>query len=219
MGFLWDEIAALKAGAVSMLATLLSHQARHNGGADPIPVATDLTSGLMAATDKAHLDSIGTVFVFKGFIGVAADFPVPPATINWLYVTTAQVTDNNPAKTNTGQTFSSGAQIIWNGTNWTQLDVDRLEIRRTETAVSMLASMDDEMIVVTDCAAPRVVTLPTSALAIDDKVYIVKNATDVSGALTVVGQAGELMDGQATTELAGRESVWFSASGTGWDLL
>lgn len=65
----------------------------------------------------------GTVtspFLYKGNIATAAAFPTALLVqTGWLYTVTADVTDNNPAKTNTGQVFLAGQEIAWNGTNWT----------------------------------------------------------------------------------------------------
>jgi hypothetical protein len=49
MGWLADRLASLTSGAASTLALLLSHASRHNGGADPISIATDVSDGLMSA--------------------------------------------------------------------------------------------------------------------------------------------------------------------------
>jgi len=59
---------------------------------------------------------------FMGGITVAADFPTSALVQNgWVYRILANVTDNNPAKTNTGQSFLNKDEIAWNGTNWTVL--------------------------------------------------------------------------------------------------
>jgi hypothetical protein len=57
---------------------------------------------------------------FIGAIAVAADFPTPAVVENgWMYRVTAAVTDNDPTKTNTGDSFVTGDEIVWNGTDWT----------------------------------------------------------------------------------------------------
>lgn len=56
----------------------------------------------------------------RGTIALAADFPTLTAVrVGWLYRATALVTDNDAAKTNTGQVMINGDQFYWNGTNWT----------------------------------------------------------------------------------------------------
>jgi len=60
--------------------------------------------------------------VFKGEINIPADFPVLAAVQNgWFYIIKSNVTDNDPSKTNTGQSFIIGDEIVWNGTNWTEI--------------------------------------------------------------------------------------------------
>jgi hypothetical protein len=65
----------------------------------------------------------GTVtspFLYKGNIAAAAGFPTALLVqTGWLYTVTADVTDNDGTKTNTGQVFLAGQEIAWNGTNWT----------------------------------------------------------------------------------------------------
>lgn len=59
-----------------------------------------------------------TALTRKGEISLAANFPTVAAVRQgWLYEITAVVTDNNATKTNTGQTFSIGDRIVWDGTS------------------------------------------------------------------------------------------------------
>jgi hypothetical protein len=65
--------------------------------------------------------------ILKGSIFVAEDFPtLSEVKVGWQYIIADDVTDNDPTKTNTGQSFFNGSQIIWNGTNWTTLGGDAL---------------------------------------------------------------------------------------------
>lgn len=53
---------------------------------------------------------------FKGAITIASDFPTSAAVqAGWMYRVLAPVTDNDPTKTNTGQSFLAGDEIIWDG--------------------------------------------------------------------------------------------------------
>ncbi len=53
-------------------------------------------------------------------INVAADFPTHAAVYSGYQASIgANVTDNDPTKTNTGQSFLAGQDIFWNGTNYT----------------------------------------------------------------------------------------------------
>jgi hypothetical protein len=76
--------------------------------------ALDGLAGLIAA--------LGTVFQYKGGITLPADFPTLAAVQNgWCYTIFANVTDNNPAKTNTGQSFLIGDEIAWVAPSWVPL--------------------------------------------------------------------------------------------------
>ena len=53
-------------------------------------------------------------------INIAIDFPtIALVYLGSTYRIGTNVTDNNPSKTNTGQSFLAGQEIFWNGTNWT----------------------------------------------------------------------------------------------------
>jgi len=57
--------------------------------------------------------------IFKGAIAVASDFPTAAdVQTGWLYTITADVTDNDPTKTNTGLSFKTGDEIAWDGSTW-----------------------------------------------------------------------------------------------------
>ena len=59
---------------------------------------------------------------FKGNITVNSDFPTSALVQSgWYYTVGATVTDDDPTKTNTGQSFISGDEIAWNGSNWSLL--------------------------------------------------------------------------------------------------
>ncbi len=56
----------------------------------------------------------------KGSISASSDFPTSAdVQTGWVFLVLSDVTDNDATKTNTGQTFSSGDEIMWNGTDWT----------------------------------------------------------------------------------------------------
>jgi hypothetical protein len=64
----------------------------------------------------------------KGFIFIPSDFPTLAAVqVGWQYIiASATVTDNDITRTDTGQTFTQGQQIKWNGHNWTVVASDIL---------------------------------------------------------------------------------------------
>jgi len=57
--------------------------------------------------------------IFKGAISIPADFPtLAEVETGWFYTITAEVTDNDPTRTNTGLSFVIGDEIAWNGSTW-----------------------------------------------------------------------------------------------------
>jgi hypothetical protein len=56
-------------------------------------------------------------------VSVASDFPILKNVQTGLTqgLILASVTDNDPTRTNTGQSFAVGDYIVWNGTNWTNV--------------------------------------------------------------------------------------------------
>jgi len=78
--------------------------------------------------------AVSGAFVFKGNITIPADFPTLVSVINgWTYVIIADVTDNDPTRTNTGQSFLIGDIIAWNGTNWSDITGIEIFIRNGTT--------------------------------------------------------------------------------------
>jgi len=72
--------------------------------------------------DSPALRGIAGGIVFKGAIATASDFPTPAEVqIGDTYICTADVTDNDPTKTNTGDSFLEDAEITWSGVAWIEL--------------------------------------------------------------------------------------------------
>ena len=66
------------------------------------------------------LAGITNPFQYKGEINANSDFPTSAEVESgWFYTIGTDVTDNDPTKTNTGQSFLAGDEIVWNGTDWT----------------------------------------------------------------------------------------------------
>jgi len=64
--------------------------------------------------------SLTSPLQFVGSIDSNDDFPTSSEVQNgWFYKIAADVTDNDVSKTNTGQSFQEGDEIIWTGTDWT----------------------------------------------------------------------------------------------------
>ena len=85
-------------------------------------IADIATNVINIATNTAAIAAMGTVYQFKGAITAAADFPTAALVqVGWQYHVTTAATDNDPTKTNTGQSFPATHEIAWNGTDWTDL--------------------------------------------------------------------------------------------------
>lgn len=78
------------------------------------------SSGLLATDVAGAIDEIiaglDGILQFQGDISAASDFPTSTdVKTGWLYRVLADVTDDDPTKTNTGQSFVNGAEIFWAG--------------------------------------------------------------------------------------------------------
>ena len=109
---------------VDAFAGLLSHKHK----ASEVKVA-DLVGYFTGEDNETVLAEIGAILatltnplLFKGAIAVAADFPTNAAVqTGWFYKITANVTDNDAAKTNTGASFLVDDEIAWDGTAWIEI--------------------------------------------------------------------------------------------------
>jgi len=104
------------------------------GGADNRDLRT-LLNQIIALANQNELDiaGLGSPLQLKGAIAVAADFPTSAAVeTGWSYLISADVTDNDATKTNTGQSFKAGDEIAWNGTNWTRLGRNVTELKESD---------------------------------------------------------------------------------------
>lgn len=97
--------------------------------------------------------------------------------------------------------------------------VPSLVMGRQATAVSALALTTVSIVGVTNTAAKRTITLPSSQVAVPGRVYWVSDESAGAAAtnvIDVVGEGGELIDGVATFAMYGGEIVGFYATGTVW---
>lgn len=82
------------------------------GSGNPFVTLSDLGGG----------GSLTNPVQFKGGITLPANFPDPAdVKSGWFFRVLADVTDSDVTKTNTGQVFLAGDEIMWNGTNWTKV--------------------------------------------------------------------------------------------------
>lgn len=89
-------------------------------------------------------DTISGVFEIKWEINSASDFPTSALVQNWwTYIVKASVTDNDPTKTNTGQSFNYWDVITWNWTDWT--DITWVEVFYEDTWASDIKALDSSL--------------------------------------------------------------------------
>jgi hypothetical protein len=161
--------------------------------------------------------------IFKGAIAVPANFPTAAAVkTGWVYRITADVTDSDATKTNTGQSFLAGAEIGWNGTNWSDLGINTTY---TPVAVTPYAVGDLIQCIGVDTVtigAPSVVNLPTAVGRVG-KVIKVLDATGAAGAnnVSVTPNGAETIDGVAAAFVLtlNRQGVVLVSDGAGWHTL
>jgi len=104
-----------------------------DGLLDPTAVITSPQSSAPTTEDGSYYyNSVLKAFVFRSdgrdvklperawVVNVASDFPTLDEVYSGLILSFGQnVTDNDPSKTNTGQSFLAGQEAFWNGTNYT----------------------------------------------------------------------------------------------------
>jgi hypothetical protein len=148
----------------------------------------------MAVIVSLLVDSAAPVsggIIYKGNIAVAADFPTagtPQA--GWLYVVVAAVTDNDPTKTNTGQTFAAGDDIFWTGTDWNiqgQSDVVRNPTTSTDQTVAVFNGASGKAIQTT----PVTINPLTGAMSVPSVTTDLLKAASASG-MEILAQDGDL---------------------------
>jgi hypothetical protein len=107
---------------------------------------TDCNTGTAhaAATGNPHgltLADLGLTspFQYKGAIAAASSFPTA-AVAGWSYRITADVTDNDDTKTNTGQSFIAGDEIVWNGTGYDVFGAESVNVTLTGLALQTLGA-------------------------------------------------------------------------------
>jgi hypothetical protein len=108
-----------------------------------MPAAISGTQEAFTTTLKNKIDGITNPLLFKGAIAVATDFPTLATVQNgWTYTITADVTDNNATRTNTGISFLQNAEIAWNGSTWVQFGYSGVKSVNGETGVVSIDKTD-----------------------------------------------------------------------------
>jgi hypothetical protein len=88
--------------------------------------------------DSPGVEQAGNVFEFQYDIAVNSDFPAPPGSPGgvqdyFVYETVAAVTDDDPTKTNTGQSFPADTRIYWQTDTWYLFSQDLIFVKSGST--------------------------------------------------------------------------------------
>ena len=123
--------------------------------------------------------SLDGAIIIKGDITVPGDFPAPgDVEEGWYYRVLADVTDNDPTKTNTNQSFIAGSEIVWDDGSWTVLGIATGAEIYQQPATVDVASTDLEVID----------TIPlANGYVVDWVVRITDKTTDDTDGLRVLG--------------------------------
>jgi hypothetical protein len=112
--------------------------------------------------DFDYFERLTNPMLFKGAITLASDFPtLASVQTGWFYIVSANVTDNDVTKTNTGQVFLTGEEIVWNGTNWTIFGNINTETDPIYSANTYAVGMNQ---LVATTSSPTFVTITSTTL-------------------------------------------------------
>lgn len=200
-------------------------------------VTTDQASGVMGPSDgiertkmneiivqvNANEAAIGTLtgpLLFKGAISLPADFPDPGDVQNgWTYAVQADVVDDDPTKTNTGQKFQAGDEIAWNGADWTPLGPTGEIGLAAATPYAVPDGVDKVLVDTAGIGGPSVVELPS---AVDREGRIITVFDHTQGATanpcSVTPDGAEAIDGVAAAFVLNENSMGVAlvSDGAGW---
>jgi len=109
-------------GLIDPTGLVLDGQASAPSTADGTIYYNSVSKKFIFREDGKDIDIFDSPLIFQGSIALASDFPTTAyVETGYFYVITANVTDNDPTKTNTGQSFLAGDEIVWNGTDWSDI--------------------------------------------------------------------------------------------------
>lgn len=162
--------------------------------------------------------------IFKGAISIATDFPLIAAVkTGWLYRVLADVKDNGGATyTNTQQAFLAGAEIAWNGTNWTELGTSSaVQEVHTAGAFTLPAGSSTTFVDTTTAGAGTSCTLPAASATKLGETIAVGDYTGAAATnpITIGRTGGDTIDGVAANLVINKNNVFVSlecVSATGW---
>ena len=135
-------------------------------------------ANLFLKNDARH--GLDSPFQFKGAIALSSDFPtLAEVEPGWLYTCTADVTDNDPTKTNTGQSFDNGDEIVWDGSGWVivgnELAISAPPIAQKEVEGAIMSSMQGMILKITVKKVDRIkegdVVLTVEAMKMEQEIF------------------------------------------------
>ena len=146
--------------------------------------------------------STTSLYVMKGEITVAADFPLPetdpsdPVQGGWAYLISAPttVTDNDPSRTNTGLIFNKSIVIAWNSTGHTWMEIPNDLVAKMR-AIHVNGSRTDFYSANGSESHPYKTIAAAVAVAVSGDVIVVAPSTAGPYAESVVLPAGVSLEG------------------------
>jgi hypothetical protein len=171
-------------------------------------------------TNETALAGATYPFNWVGSIAAAANFPTSAAVDKGdVYQLTADVTDNDATKTNTGKLFRAGAEIVWNGTTWMELGPTQGVTAVAATPYTVLAADVVVLVDTTTIAGASVMDLPTAA-SVAGKTIAFIDHTGSAGTwnIAVTPTGAEEIDGVAAAISidVNYGSLAITSDGTNW---
>jgi len=130
----------------------------------------------------------GGTIIIKGIINIPADFPLPTEVqVGWTYFICTDVIDNDPTRTNTGQSFLVGQEIVWTEANlWGILGDNALwlddSINLKPLTTSRIVQGGAEPIVAKDLTTKLYVD---TGVAETDIIHLRENGNDTKSGLNI----------------------------------
>lgn len=146
------------------------------------------------STNAAAILALGTPLDFKGSISAAADFPTAAAVEDgWTYLIAADVVDNDATKTNTGDAFKEGDEIVWNGTDWTRLGRKVTQLTHSDEQAAAANATTFAFLAMRAGAINGVIAVAETAAAADEDMAIdvqINGTTCLTSAIVLDNAAG-----------------------------
>lgn len=162
--------------------------------------------------------------LFKGSVSVATDFPLLAAVQNgWLYRVLLDVTDSGGGgRTGTAQSFLAGAEIAWNGTDWTELGAaSNVQEVHAAGAFTLAKGNSTTFVDTATAGAATSCVLPAASATKFGETIAVGDYTGSAAAnpITIGRTGGDTIDGVAADFVINKSRLFVAlecVSATGW---